>query len=207
MNEFGKFIVVCGTEGSGKTTAVKRLMSSDLKDSFVDSREPGGSKGGEDIRKFIFANPDLHTEARFHLFWAARKDHWNTLILPALKSGKHVICDRFDCCTYAFQCYGEEHVHLQNIFRTIREDMFPSWKVEWRPQYIHFDLPPLVGLGRKIADGDRNFFDDEQLAFHERVRRGYEEFGKLFPVKRLNADQDPEMVWRDFRTNVEKILV
>jgi len=132
-------------------------------------------------------------EARFHLFWAARADHLNDLILPALDAGTHVVSDRFDICTFAFQVFGEENSHLLHLFEKTRSSMRID---ELKPVYIHFDLDPEIGLARKVDATDGNFFDKKGLDFHKRVREGYHFFARRYRGMRvIDASASLEKVW------------
>jgi len=161
------------------------------------TREPGGSEMAEQIRNLIFSEggKSLSPDAQFHLFWAARADHIEKKILPALDAGIDVVSDRFDASTFAYQIFGEEHHRLKNSFRFNREEMFGGRIV---PTYIYLDIDPGVGLLRRRGAKDGNHFDEKDLEFHRRVRRGYKEFIQFARVVEIDASGSAEEVWKVF---------
>src|SRR5690242_17210385 len=106
----GKFVVVDGGEGAGKSTVVKRVVEhcqAHGRD-IIATREPGGSPFAEKIRELILS-PDAKAadaEVMFGLFWAARRSHLVETVFPALEEGTSVLCDRFDSSTWAYQIVG-----------------------------------------------------------------------------------------------------
>ena len=193
MVEMERFITFEGIEGCGKTTQIK-LAGDFLKQhniSFVMSEEPGGTHMGRRIREILLnkvPGEEICAEAEILLFSAARAQHVREVILPALKRGEVVLCDRFNDATLAYQGFGRGA-----DIRFIREiNDFSSSNLK-PVMTILFDLPVEVGLKRamdrislireKAKDSvleDR--FEQEDLKFHGRVRDGY-----LFLAK-----QDPE---------------
>ena len=169
------FIVLCGGEGSGKSTIVNAIK--EAYPSVAVTREPGGSLYGEDIRELMFGNPGgakANAETMFGLFWAARADHLFHKVGPALKAGMSVVSDRFDCCTFAYQIYGQEARQLEQLFWTMRT----HYLKECRPNlYIFLDVKVEEGLKRVTGRHDKkNHFDERDMAFHERIRQGYLDF-------------------------------
>ncbi|KND48483.1 MAG: dTMP kinase [Parcubacteria bacterium C7867-005] len=202
----GSFVVVEGGEGSGKSTHLKRYEKyAGGGAELVVTREPGGTPIAEEIRGLLFSErgKDLSAEAQFHLFWAARADHLKTKIMPALLRGANVVSDRFDASTFAYQIWGEEHHGLISLFRVVREEMMSGVVA---PIYVYLDIDPEIGLGRKRRSTDTNSFDDKDLEFHKRVRRGYGEFSEFARVIQIDASRDIEEVWEDFRTTLDKLL-
>ena len=117
------FIVLEGGEGAGKSSQMESLKK-DFGDNFVFTREPVGSLYAEEIRNLILKSPNASqadAKTLFALFWAARADHLKNTILPALDAGKHVICDRFDSSTFAYQIYGQEAHELEDFFWKMRD--------------------------------------------------------------------------------------
>ena len=168
------FIVLCGCEGSGKSTIVEALKD---KTGFIVTREPGGSAYAEDIRELMFKNPGgakANAETMFGLFWAARADHLLHKVIPALKAGTSVVSDRFDCCTFAYQVYGQEARQLEKLFWTMRAHYLRDCKPDF---YIFLDVNVEEGL-RRVAGrpGNKTHFDERDTAFHERIRQGYLDF-------------------------------
>ena len=198
----GRLVVLEGWEGSGKTTILNRLRDIADPDKMILTREPGGSEMAEQIRNLIFSEggKSLSPDAQFHLFWAARADHIDKKILPALSQGVDVVSDRFDASTFAYQIFGEEHHRLKNSFRFNREEMFAGRIV---PTYIYLDIDPEVGLLRRRGAKDGNHFDEKNIEFHRRVRQGYREFIQFARVVEIDASGSAEEVWNAF---YEKLL-
>jgi len=166
----GKFITLEGGEGAGKTTQ-RALLASALGRAghkVVETREPGGSPGAEEVRALLVQGEpgrwDAHTEALLVL--AARRDHVRRHILPALEAGVWVICDRFVDSTYAYQGYGRglDLQELQALHRFAVGDLIPDLT-------LLFDLPVEVGLGRAADRGRPERFEALDLEFHRRVRK------------------------------------
>lgn len=172
----GFFITFEGPEGSGKSThcalLVKYLKSKGC--DIVFTREPGGTKAAEAVRS-ILLNPanTISPIAELLLYEASRAQHISEIILPALKSGKIVICDRFTDATIAYQGYGR-NIDI-NIIRQLNniaaQEITPNLT-------ILLDVPSAKGLklARNInkghgTSGDR--LEREKLSFHRRVRKGY----------------------------------
>jgi dTMP kinase len=170
----GRFITFEGGEGAGKSTQVKLLKTAmeAAGKSLVATREPGGSPGAEEIRALVLGGGigrwDAVTETL--LFYAARRDHLETLIRPALARGDWVLCDRFEDSTRAYQTSSDSGLaapDLEGLGRLVRGDLTPDLT-------LILDLP--VPLGRARAAGrnqgsDR--FEQRDDAFHERVRTAY----------------------------------
>ena len=194
------FITFEGPEGAGKTTILSKIVSL-LNEEQIDvmaTREPGGIEIAEKIREIIL-NPahtamDERTEAL--LYAAARSQHFFEKVEPALQQGKVVLCDRFIDSSLAYQGFargiGMDEVLAINEFAigTRMPDLT-----------ILFDIEPSVGLARIHAHNNRevNRLDVESLAFHEKVRKGYQEVVKRYPerIQVVNANQPVEQVVAD----------
>lgn len=183
----GKFISFEGGEGGGKTTQInlltKALVSAGV--NVLQTREPGGSIGAEEIRKLL-VNGELDrwdpiTETLLH--FAARRDHLVRIILPALARGEWVLTDRFADSTMAYQGYGHgiSKKAIHNLYQFIAGNKQPDMT-------IILDLPTKVGLSRaevrasaqndnKENKGDR--YERMGSAFHERLRKGFLEIAKI----------------------------
>ena len=175
QNSKGKLIILCGGEGSGKSSIAK-----DLQKAFpntIMTREPGGTPYAENIRDNMFKNPlakNANAETMFGQAWSARSEHMHHLVIPALDEGKNVIVDRFDCCTYAYQLHAQGGEHLENLFWHTREAYL---RAKVPDLYIFLDVSPEIGLKRVAGRaGKKNHFDERDLAFHNTVRRGYHSF-------------------------------
>lgn len=165
----GKFIAVEGSEGAGKTTqlAFMRECLERAGRQVVSTREPGGTALGEAIRDLLLSHRHngmaITTETL--LMFAARAEHLDKVIRPALAAGHWVLCDRFTDATYAYQG-GGRGLALEKIA------VLEKWvQGELRPDLIlPFDLPIEVGLERAARRGATDRFEREDRTFFERVR-------------------------------------
>ncbi len=170
----GKFIVIDGGEGVGKTTLVKNLTET-YRDNIIYIREPGGSIFAEKLRELILSDDaeNLSNEARFMLFWASRIDFMERTLKPALSKYDIVVSDRFDSSTYAYQVFVSGDKELENLFWQTRnivlKDIAPD-------MYIILDVDPKISLGRIEARNGSNYFDKKDLGFHNKVRDGFLSF-------------------------------
>ena len=171
----GKFITFEGLDGSGKTTAIKKviqLLNDHIdKGNIVYTREPGGSQISENIREVILGKDsdkmDKRTEAL--LYAASRRQHLVEKILPALKEDKIVLCDRFVDSSIAYQGAGRgiDIQAIKNINEFATEELKPDLT-------FYFDLTPEEGL-KRIKDNrqdETNRLDQERLSFYYKVRSG-----------------------------------
>ena len=170
----GKLIVLEGGEGAGKSTQLSRLKL--LYKDAVFTREPGGSVYGEKIRNLLLNDEDgknASPETQLLLFFAARTDHIQKIIKPALDAGKLVISDRFDLSTYAYQLCGHRNMGLVKLFWQIRKQFVEDTIGFGNLHYAYLDIDPSVGVGRALArNTGTNHFDKLGLPFHKRVRSG-----------------------------------
>lgn len=205
----GIFITFEGGEGAGKTTVLKKLERDLNEEGFqtITTREPGGIELAEQIRSMILdpagAKMDSRTEAL--LYAAARRQHLVEKILPALESGKVVLCDRFIDSSLTYQGYARG-VGVEEIL------MINRFAVEgWMPDLtLYFDVSPEVGLARIQKDKDRevNRLDLEKMDFHLRVREGYLQLVRRFPerIHQVDAERTIEEVFADAKKIVDKFL-
>jgi len=200
----GTFITIEGGEGAGKTTLIARLTERiyrETKMRTVTTREPGGIPIAEAIRGIILDRKHTSMDARTEalLYAAARRQHLAEKVMPELKRGSVVICDRFVDSSLAYQGYarglGMEAVWDINRFAT--EDCMPQLT-------LYLDVEPEVGLARIETNARRevNRLDLESLAFHRKVREGYRKIADMFPDRfvTLDASVSPddlaEQAWR-----------
>jgi dTMP kinase len=176
----GRFITLEGSEGAGKSTAMAAvrdwLDKQQLK--AIVTREPGGTLLAEKIRDLLLDKNHgaMADDTELLLMFAARAQHLNELIIPALSDGKWVICDRFTDATYAYQG-GGRNIPMQRIAQ------LEQWvQGELRPDLtLLLDLPVEQGLARANQRGDLDRFEQEQKDFFERVRNVYLERAQQFP--------------------------
>ncbi len=204
----GKFITLEGGEGAGKSTNATWLadyLRKQGKDVLV-TREPGGTEVSEAIREVLLSPelPAMHADTELLLMFAARNEHLRKKILPALEQGTWVICDRFTDATYAYQGYGR-NISLQRIAE------LKQWvQGDLRPDYIIlFDLDVATGMARAQARGRADRFEQEQIAFFERIRAGYQQRAKQAPERYpvVDAGQDLEQVRVQLQQVIDRILV
>lgn len=171
----GHFITFEGGEGAGKSTQITRLKTflESFGKSVVVTREPGGSPGAEKIRALLLSGgaKDLGPRGEAMLFAAARADHVDTTIKPALERGDWVLCDRYADSTRVYQGEaGVDHAYLKLLETAAVAGLRPDMT-------ILIDVPPEIGLSRvaKRSIGDQSGgpdrFEDEALAVHERRRK------------------------------------
>lgn len=183
--EKGYFIVLEGGEGSGKSTAAQFLQKAfeDKGYEVVLTREPGGVESAEDIRGVIM-NHEMNSWTEALLFAAARNEHLQEKVKPALAEGKVVICDRFVHSSLAYQGYagGMGIERVMELNRSFFEDCRPD-------MVLFLDLSPEEGL-KRIQENNRetNRMDEKGLVYHERVYQGYQRAMQLYPMTRIPAD-------------------
>lgn len=194
----GLFITVEGIEGSGKTTQVRRLVRRLARCGFrvLATREPGGSPIAERIRGLILRRDHarLTAKAELFLYLAARAQHVDEVILPALASGAIVVCDRFSDATIAYQGDGRG-LSRQDIVRANRlatGNLTPDIT-------LLLDLDVRLALPRVERRGRPNRLDAEAARFHRRVRAGYLRQAHLNPLRFrvIRADAPPPSIEAD----------
>ena len=200
------FITLEGPEGAGKTTQLVRIEAWLTQKSYVvvRTREPGGDAIGERVRTLLL-HGHPHPEAELLLFAAARAQNCAEVILPALKSGKVVLCDRFTDSTVAYQGFGRglslETIAQVNTFAT--GGLTPDVT-------LLLDLPVTMGLTRRRGDLNetQNRMDREALEFHEKVREGYLWQAKQSPkrIKIIDATQTPDAIFAQIQCVLETVL-
>jgi len=188
----GRFITLEGGEGAGKSTQQRRLADWLRRGGreVVETREPGGSPGAEEIRKLLVTGAagrwDAVTEALLH--FAARRDHLRQTIEPALARGSWVVCDRFADSTLAYQGYGH------GLGRAPVEALYALVVGSLKPDLtLVLDLPVAEGLARAqqrngggTQQEDR--YEQMDLGFHERLRAGFHDIVAREPERCLLID-------------------
>ncbi|MGI6553944.1 MAG: dTMP kinase [Bacillota bacterium] len=200
----GKLITLEGPEGAGKTTQSDALLQWLVKAGYdlVVTREPGGTDLGRRIRHMLLdAGSDITDKAEILLYAADRAQHVEKVIIPALRRGRIVLCDRYIDSTTAYQGYarglGTEFVEQVNRIAT--GGLVPDLT-------LIYDIPPDKGMARKKSSLDR--LEQEDLEFHRLVREGYLMIARKEPsrVKVINALNDIETVTRESIEAVKTLL-
>lgn len=199
----GVFITFEGVDGAGKTTQVQRLAAA-LGPDVVRTREPGGTSVSERIRDIFLTSDGITAVTELLLIAAARAQHVDELIRPALAANQIVICDRFIDATVAYQGYrgGIDLDLIHQLNRVATGGLVPD---------ITFilDLPPEIGLQRQQrGETHQDRLDKEPLELHRKVREGYLSAAEADPhrVKLIDATQPPDTVHNAILTEYQKYL-
>jgi len=198
------FISFEGPDGSGKTTQIRKLAQFLQAQGYqvVVTREPGGTSIGDQIRDILFRmeNTAMHPRTEILLFQASRAQHVEELIKPSIQQGKVVLCDRYADSTLAYQGYGHKVnlEQLRNIVNFATGGLKPDLT-------LLFDIDVEEGLRRRDEGGDWNRLDAYKLAFHKRVRAGYQQLVREEPSRWevLDASQPPDII----QVAVQKIVL
>ena len=187
----GKFIVIEGVEGAGKSRQCA-LLTDALNEAGIPAvltREPGGAPLAEAVRTLLLDpeySPDAVTE--LYLYSAARRDHLNEVVCPALDEGKVVVCDRFIYSTLAYQGYGRG-LDLQFV-RRVNEITVSPLKVDLG---LFLDITPEAGFARKGGANSADRLERESLEFFNRVYDGFKKMcdsGELTPIDVSGTKQE-----------------
>ncbi len=208
MTNQGIFITFEGIDGSGKSTQTKLLENAllDLGYDVVMTREPGGSVGAEEIRALVLqGDPERWSaETEILLFTAARRDHMERTVLPALEAGKIVICDRFADSTRMYQ--GLSRGDLRALVDQLHDLMIPK-----DPDItILIDMDPTVGLSRaKGRETVEERFEDFGLGFQQKMRDGFLKLAHEDPnrIKVVDGQNTPDAVAKSILDIVKAALV
>ncbi|MBO2926210.1 dTMP kinase [Metapseudomonas otitidis] len=178
----GLFITLEGPEGAGKSTN-RDFIASRLRERGVEvllTREPGGTPLAERIRELLLAPSDesMAVDTELLLMFAARAQHLDRVIRPALEAGQVVLCDRFTDATYAYQGGGRgvSMARIAELERFVQGSLRPDLT-------LVFDLPVEVGLQRAAARGRLDRFEQEDRSFFDAVRQTYLERAAQVPER------------------------
>ena len=170
------------------------------------THEPGGTYLADKIRTLFLSEgaKNASAETQFGLVWAARADHMANKIIPALKNGTSVLCDRFDSSTYAYQVHAGCAPNLEKLFWKTRDGFLGKYKPDL---YIFLDVDPKTGLERiNRRGGAKTNFDSRNLAFHKEVSAGFIKFFKHVPHRVLDASRSFERVAADFADLIKHVV-
>lgn len=188
-----KFITLEGIEGVGKTSNrdyIRALLEENGKQCVV-TREPGGTPLGESLRELLLQHSDEHMsdDAELLLMFAARAEHINKVIRPALDAGQYVLCDRFTEATYAYQGGGRQLsvAKIADLENWVQGDLRPDLT-------IILDAPVEVGRVRAGKRSAPDRIETEKNDFFERVRNAYLELAKQHPERICTVDASLPLV-------------
>ncbi|MBB3281815.1 dTMP kinase [Mitsuaria sp. PDC51] len=198
----GRFITFEGIDGAGKSTHVEsvaqrlRERGADL----VQTREPGGTPLAESLRD-LFLHQDMDGLTEALLVFAARRDHVQRVIAPALAAGRTVLCDRFTDASFAYQG-GGRGMDLQ-VLGTLAQ-----WVQQGREPDLTFwfDVDPAIAAGRRAQARDADRLEQLDLDFFTRVREGYQRRAEAAPgrIVRIDAGDTIEGVAAQIRAELER---
>ncbi|AWV86783.1 dTMP kinase [Acinetobacter radioresistens] len=200
------FISFEGTEGVGKTTLIREIYAhyEQKGAEIILTREPGGTPLAEQIRALLLSvshDEKMSDDTELLLMYAARAQHLQQVILPALQAGKTVLCDRFTDASFAYQCAGrglnENKLAVLNQSFVSRMPDITLW----------LDAPVELGMSRARERGALDRFEQEKVSFFEKVRAGYTRLWQQHPerIKRLDATQAPEKVLEQALEQIGKL--
>lgn len=197
LNKRGKFISFEGGEGAGKTTQAL-LLQKHLEFCGIESiltREIGGTVEAEKIRNLVFSE-SLYDTSELLMIMAARYEHVNKVILPAILSGVWVICDRYIDSSISYQ--SGKDLSLDLILSLHRQMIVPSDEICNKFQIekslftesgvmpdltIFLDIPPEIGVGRAKSRGNTNKFEEESTLFHEKIYQTFQSLTAAYPER------------------------
>ena len=199
----GKFITLEGLDGAGKSTHLAWLREWLEREgvALTVTREPGGTPLGETLRTMLLdAAQRLDPETEALLMFAARREHVEKLILPALQAGQWVLCDRFTDATYAYQAGGSgvEWHKIAALEAWVHGALQPDLT-------LYFDVQPALGRSRAGAVRAPDRFEQEREAFHERVRAAYLRRAQEHPQRIRTIDASRPM--HEVQQELEVILI
>lgn len=203
----GKFITIEGTEGVGKTTNMEFVQDYLLRQGveLLVTREPGGTPLAEQLRELLLAKRDESVDptAELLMVFAARAQHLNTVIKPALAAGQWVLCDRFTDATYAYQGAGRS-LPLDTIAKLeqlVQGDLRPDMT-------FILDIDVKLGLERAGRRGELDRFETEEIDFFERVRSMYQQRASASPknYRVIDAGQTLEKVQLDLSAELQALF-
>ena len=204
----GKFITFEGGEGAGKSTQIRLLADQLIADGkeVVLTREPGGTPGAEAIRGLLLSGAEDKWDvwSEVFLIMAARRDHMQRVIEPALKAGKIVLCDRFYDSTIVYQA------HTKNIDPAKLDALNEIATDQLQPDLtILLDVPVDIGLARAKNRGEQSRFDVMSIQFHEKIRQGFLMLADKNPARiySIDATQPLEKIFKDIWQRVQLCLM
>jgi len=207
-NQSGFFITFEGVEGAGKTTNIEYIAEK-IKASgqeLILTREPGGTTLSEAIRELLISKdlPEMHHDTELLLMFAARAEHLQKVILPALNEGKWVLCDRFTDASYAYQGAGRgiDAKKIQLLEVMVQGSLRPD-------ATFLFDLDANIGLSRAQSRGEADRFEQQHIDFFNRVRSQYLNMAESDPSRYyiIHAQHELNIVKKQIDEILNKLIV
>lgn len=215
QNHKGYFITLEGGEGSGKTTLLPQLADFLIQQGYdvLMVREPGGTHLGESIRNWVLhqhASMAIGAKAELLLFLAARAQHIEEKILPALEAGQVVLCDRFNDSTIAYQggARGLGIEYVQKLCQLVCGSVSPQLT-------LFLSVTPTIGLTRSCnvhkvhaASGQLDRIESESLAFHQRIQEVFNLLASQEPwrIFAIDANQSQELVRQEAFLAIKNLI-
>lgn len=201
-----KFITLDGSEGVGKTTNLEFVESHLARRNipYLRTREPGGTPLAESVRGLLLGSTEsIAPEAELLLVFAARAQHIQQVIRPALAVGTWVLCDRFTDASFAYQGGGRglDLAALEFLEGWVQADLQPDLT-------LLLDAPVEIGMARAKRRGPSDRFEAEDLAFFSRVRQAYLDRAERNPkrIKRIDAARPLAEVQADIARHLDALL-
>jgi dTMP kinase len=202
-----KFITIDGVEGTGKSTQIELLKTYFIKENMhcVFTREPGGTSLGEGIRKlFLNTNEQIDGISELLLMFAARNQHIQQKIKPALQNNLHVISDRFTDASFAYQGGGRgiDINKIASLENLVMADFRPDISI-----FLDIDLETAMTRVNKRGDKDR--IEQESLDFFVKVRNAYLDLAKQQPqrIRVIDAKQSKEDIHQQITEEITKCIL
>lgn len=203
----GVFIAFEGPDGSGKSTMIKMVAKhlQDMKIDFIETREPGGTKIGENIRRILLDNRNkgMFPETEALLYAASRGQHLMEKILPAIEEGKIVLCDRFLLSSLAYQGVGRD-LGIEKVM------MINDFAIKGtRPHLtLFFHVDPTTTLLRKTNKRGGDRLEREGESFHKKVYEGYMKLIQTYSdnIRIVDATKSREEVFEETKNYIDNFL-
>ncbi len=204
----GIFITFEGGDGAGKTTLIQRVFTylEKLEHNVVQTRAPGGTEIGQDIRNLLLHKHDapLSKRSELMLFLADRAQHVDEFILPHLKNKKIILCDRFNDSTIAYQSGARGF--KESLVREFCDFACNGLKPHLT---LYLDLDPKIGLARaKKAGLAKDRIESETLKFHQKIRSAFKKISKKEPKRfiLIDASKTPDEVYNEAKARIDALL-
>ncbi len=175
-----KLITLEGSEGAGKTTALKTICKilDNWEIEYICTREPGGEPTAEKIRDILLHSEHLHAKTELLLMFASRNEHIQNVIKPALSQGKWVVSDRYVDASYAYQGGGRELGF--NVVQWMDEFIVGNVQADFT---VLMDIEPEIGLQRIKSRGQADRIEQESIEFFHRITQAYRDKAQLEPKR------------------------